>query len=235
MRSFRLAFRTFLACASFAILPLVAIADPPYSVSSFAGSGEDPAPDHSAPANPAAAKPKADSAHEAEQKGVIVELTENPQVLKFKSDTVEVDLPKGFILRRRDLDGKLEFSFSGPKNADDTQPGVLCFIVPIGPNDSYETVPSNKAVLEMMLKPGKTNLKNFKEQAGEAIIIDGRAYENATFSGLIADGTALKGFFYVGRVKGGFLIFTGRNGGKYYDGSAPALIGIVKSCKVQDK
>ncbi len=232
MRSFRLAFRTFLACASFAVLPLIAIADPPHSLSTFAGSGEEPALP-STPLTPAVNKPAADQNHDS-QKGVIVELTENPQVLKFKSDTIEVDLPKGFILRRRDQDGKLEYSFSGPKNADDTQPGVLCFIVPIGPNDDYQTVPSNKGVLEIMLKPGKTNLKNFQEQAGEAVIIDGRAYENATFSGLVADGTSLKGFFYVGRVKSGFLIFTGRNGGKFYDGSVPTLLGIVKSCRVRD-
>src|SRR5262249_39553074 len=149
------------ACASFAILPLVAIADQPLSISSFAGSGDDPAPS-STPSAPAATKPAAELSHEAQQKGVIVELTENPQVLKFKSDTVEVDLPKTFVLRKRDQDGKTEYSFSGPKNADDTQPGILCFIVPIGPNDNYETVPTNKAVLEMMLKPGKTNLKNFQ-------------------------------------------------------------------------
>lgn len=232
MRSFRLAFRTFLACASFTILPLIAIADPPVSVSSAAGSGEDPAPAQT-PAPAANTKPAGDLLQEAQQKGVLVELTENPQILKFKSDTVEVDLPKGFLLRRRDVDGKLEYSFSGPKNADDTQPGVLCFIVPIGPNDSYETVPSNKSVLDLMLKPGQTNLKNFQQQGSDSVVIDGRSYENATFSGLIPDGTALKGFFYVGRVKSGFLVFAGRNGGKFFNDSEKTLRGIVTSCRVQ--
>jgi hypothetical protein len=232
MRSFRLAFRTFLACASFTILPLVAIADPPVDSAAAPGASSLPTvlPD---PNSPAMASPKvvAPIKHSEPFKGAeIVPPTDNPQILSFPNEKLEVDLPQGWTIKRREDSGKIEYAFSGPRNADDTQPGVMFFMLPFKLTDD---LPSNKAILDIMMKPGKTNLKDFQQQVCEPLVIDGRSFESATFSGLIPDGTSLEGFFYVGRLKSGFLIFTGRNGGKYFKQSEETLRGIVKSCKVQ--
>jgi hypothetical protein len=241
MRSFRLAFRTFLACASFTILPLVAIADPPVKPVAVPGLSTQttapgtssvttilPEPSSTSVANPKNAEPLR---HPEPFKGAeVVEPTENPQILSFPTEKLEVDLPKGWTIRKREESGKIEYAFSGPRNADDTQPGVMFFLLPFKLSDE---LPSNKAILDIMMKPGKTNLKNFQQQDNEPLVIDGRAFESATFTGLIPDGTSLEGFFYVGRLKTGFLIFTGRNGGKYFKQSEETLRGIVKSCKVQ--
>lgn len=232
MRSFRLAFRTFLACASFTILPLVAIADPPVDSAAAPGASSLPTvlPD---PNSPAMASPKVDEPikHSEPFKGAeIVPPTENPQILSFPTEKLEVDLPQGWTIKKREDGGKIEYAFSGPRNADDTQPGVMFFLLPFKLSDD---LPSNKAILDIMMKPGKTNLKDFQQRDCEPLVIDGRSFESATFSGLIPDGTSLEGFFYVGRLKSGFLIFTGRNGGKYFKQSEETLRGIVKSCKVQ--
>lgn len=241
MRSFRLAFRTFLACASFTILPLVAIADPPVKPVAMPGlSTQSAAPGTSSvptvlpePNSPAIANPKLGEPirHSEPFKGAeIVQPTKNPQILSFPTEKLEVDLPEGWTIKKREDSGKIEYAFSGPRNADDTQPGVMFFMLPFKLTDE---LPSNKAILDIMMKPGKSNLKDFKQQDCQPLIIDGRSFESATFTGFIPDGTSLEGFFYVGRLKSGFLIFTGRNGGKFFKQSEETLRGIVKSCKVQ--
>ncbi len=232
MRSFRLAFRTFLACASFTVLPLVAIADPPGQTAVAPGTPSltTVLPE---PNSPAMSAPKAQEPikHSEPFKGAeTVQPTENPQVLSFPGEKLEVDLPSGWTIKKREDAGKVEYAFSGPRNADDTQPGVMFFMLPFKLTDE---LPSNRAILDIMMKPGKSNLKNFQQQYSEPLVIDGRSFESATFTGLIPDGTSLEGFFYVGRLKSGFLIFTGRNGGKYFKQSEETLRGIVKSCRVQ--
>lgn len=228
MRSFRLAFRTFLACAGFTVLPLVAIADPPLVSAPGSMAAPISLPDPTSVSTPKTNEPIKHS--EPFRGAEIVEPTENPQILSFPTEKVEVDLPKGWTIKKREDSGKIEYAFSGPKNADDTQPGVMFFMLPFKLSDE---LPSNKAVLDIMMKPGKSNLKDFQQRNYDPQIIDGRSFESASFSGFIPDGTALEGFFYVGRLKSGFLIFTGRNGGKYFKQSEETLRGIVKSCKVQ--
>jgi hypothetical protein len=219
MRSFRLAFRTFLACASFTILPLTAIADQPAST---APPLEQPASASPPPEHPAQLQ--------ATQEAVVVSPTDNPQVLQFKNNKVELTLPKGYSIKKFAPAGNTEYAFSGPKNPDGTGPGVMTLVIDLQATDER---PADKVVLEMMMKPGKANLNDFQQKDNAAVEINGRSFENADYSGSLPDGKSLKGFFYVGRLKNGFLVFAGRDGGDHFKDSAETLRGIVNSCKVQ--
>lgn len=212
MRSFRLAFRTFLACASFTILPLTAIADQP----AVTAPPEPPAPQ---------APPQ------AMQEAEVVPPTDNPQVLQFKNNKVELNLPKGYAIKKFSSAGKTEYAFSGPKNPDGTGPGVMTLVIDLAEGDQR---PTDKVVLEMMMKPGKATLNEFQQKDNAAVEINGKSFENAEYSGLLPDGKSLKGFFYVGGLKNGFLVFAGRDGGEHFKDSAETLRGIVSSCKVQE-
>lgn len=214
MSNFRLAYRIFLIClagASFTILPLTAIADQPA---------------------PTAAPAEDKNVSRPIQEVVDVPATENPQSLQFKNNRVEVNLPKGYLIKKFELGGRTQFAFSGPKNPDGTAPGVMFFVVDW---DGAEERPSDKAVLEMMLKPGKNNLSDFQQKDDAAVQVNGKSFENAEYSGTLPEGKKLKGFFYVGGLKNGFLVFAGRDGGEHFKDSADTLRGIVSSCKVQDE
>ncbi len=213
MRSFRLAFLAscvFLTCASFTSLPLIANAD-----------------------QPVPATPKAEEKQETRpiQEAVDVPATENPQLLQYKNNKLELDLPKGYFIKKFTPAGKTEYAFSGPKNADGTAPGVMTLVIDLEPGDER---PTDKAVLEMMMQPGKSSLKDFQQKDNEAVLINGKSFESADYSGSLPDGKSLKGFFYVGRLKNGFLVFAGRDGGDHFKNSDATLRGIVQSCKVQE-
>jgi hypothetical protein len=237
MRSFRLAFRTFMAVATFTVLPLVAIADPPVSTTPAADAPAEsraatPPKDAAAPPQDAAAPPQdaAASPPAAPSKGIDVPATDNPQVIKLNEETVELTLPKTYSIKKTELQGRAEYAFSAPRNADGTVAGVMFFVIPMDPKGE---IPDTKVVLDMMMKPGQSNLKDFQQQVGEAAVVNGLTFENAGYSGFVPDGKPIKGFFYVARVKTGFLIFTGRDRGDLYKDSEAILRGIVLSCKVR--
>lgn len=211
MRCFHLDLRTFLvlACASFTILPLTAVADQPART-----------------APPLEQPPQLQAAQEA----VVVPPTDNPQVLQFKNNRVELTLPKGYAIKKFAPAGNAEYAFSGPKNPDGTSPGVMTLVIDLQAADQR---PADKAVLEMMMNPGKANLNDFQQKDNAAVQINGKSFENADYSGSLPDGKSLKGFFYVGRLKNGYLVFAGRDGGDYFKDSSDTLRGIVSSCRVQ--
>lgn len=238
MRSFRLAFRTFLAVATFTVLPLVAIADPPISTAPAADANTPeakpadakPADASSTESKPADAKPADEKPAEGLAKGILVEPTDNPQVIKLNEETVELTLPKTYNIKKTELQGREEYAFSAPRNADGTVAGVMFFVIPMDPAGE---IPPTNVVLDLMMKPGQSNLKDFQQQAGEPAVVNGVTFLNASYSGFVPDGKPIKGFFYVGKVKSGFLIFTGRDHGDYYKDTEATLRGIVLSCKVR--
>lgn len=223
MRSFRLALRTFLACASFTFLPLIAIADQPVTPATQTPTSQIPVSQSAAPDEKKESRPM--------QEAVDVPATANPQLLQYKNNKLELDLPKGYFIKKFTPAGKTEYAFSGPKNSDGTAPGVMSLIIDLEPGDER---PTDKAVLEMMMQPGKTNLKDFIQKDNAAVEINGKSFESADYSGSLPDGKSLKGFFYVGRLKNGFLVFAGRDGGDHFKDSDATLRGIVQSCKVQE-
>lgn len=241
MRSFRLAFRTFMAVATFTVLPLVAIADPPVSTAPPADANVESsaAAPPAAPATDAATPPKDESTPptgatasppSAPSKGVEITPTDNPQVIKLNEETVELTLPKTYIIKKTELQGREEYAFSSPRHADGTAAGVMFFVIPMDPAGE---VPDIKVVLDLMMKPGQANLKDFQQQTEAPLVANGLTFENASYSGFVPDGKPIKGFFYVARVKSGFLIFTGRDRGDLFKDSESTLRGIVASCKVR--
>ncbi len=92
----------FLACAGFTSLPLSANADQPV---------------------PATAKEEEKQESRPIQEAVDVPATENPQLLQYKNNKLELNLPKGYFIKKFAPAGKTEYAFSGPKNPDGTAPG----------------------------------------------------------------------------------------------------------------
>jgi len=250
MRSFRLAFRTFLAVATFTVLPLVAIADPPLANQTGDGgaqgdakpaessaSDSKPAESSSSESKPSESKPSESKPTDvtatpeaSPPKSTDVLATDNPQVFKLFDETIELTLPEKYGIKKTDSQGGTEYAFSAPRNADGTVAGVMFFLIPVNP---AAEIPPAKAVLQMIMTPGQSNLKEFQQQPGEPAVINGVTFENANYSGVAPNGKALKGFFFVGRVKSGFLILAGRDGADHYKDSEATLRGIVDSCKVR--
>jgi len=124
--------------------------------------------------------------------------------------------------------GKI-FCFKGALRPDKRS---SVFNVTIAPSQKGVDIPSERTVMDVMLKPHRS-LTDYKEQKEASFVNDGHSFKGMSFTGKTKDGKLSSGFVYLTQDKDTYFILFGQDQEPFASKSLPLLIKSAHSCQIK--